>query len=188
MRDHSGLTLFFNQLERAIKAELSLPSLYMSLALPDILGQLEFGGPNGNAYSQWWEARMHPTTTRRISGREAWKLRNALFHHLGGSHERDRSTNIVFSFPELSMASFHLVDLKKGEDDVLIVHSILLATEIMKAAEAWLDNPPLDINQGLVDGMILIDREVMEPLGSGINLISFRKRSDGECLELSMSS
>jgi hypothetical protein len=183
----SGLRLYLDQLDNCIKARLSIPCLFLSLPIPEILGHIDYNGNNRKVYYEWWENNIPLHLKGRISGYELLKIRNSFFHHFGANNISESSINVAFSFSELSPVELHFVDIKVGGADFIVISPQILARDIHSAASAWLESrPKLDDQDHLTQRMLRVNYAAMEPLAKGVPLVTFRTHPEGQCTEWSV--
>ncbi|MFA6155479.1 hypothetical protein [Mesorhizobium sp.] len=183
---HSGLKLYLDQLAAVIAAKLSIPALMMSLPLPEALGRLEFRRKNSDVFTSWWDRYMPPMYQTRLPGAKARKLRNDLIHNFGGTDETDKTSDLAFSFPELSMVEFHGVELDVGGRNVHVLSALRVASDIQAAAMSWMEAPPIGFDILRMNRMLKINFNLLEPIGSGIPLMTMRNVPEGQCNSLSI--
>ena len=185
---HSGLKLYLDQLDSVVRSRLSIPALFMSLPLPEILGRLEFKRRSTDVFTDWWNTHMPQIYRERFPGAKAKKLRNDLIHNFGGTDQTDKTTDLAFSFPELSIAEFHFVDVKIGTGNLQVLSAIGVAEDIRRAAEKWMMDPPVSYDLSRMNRMLRINFQLLEPVASGLPLITMREAREGECVELSVTA
>lgn len=188
VQQHSGLKLYLNQISAVVEARLSIPALFMSLPLPEILGRLEFQRRSTDVFVDWWDRHMPEIYQTRFPGSKAKKLRNDLVHNFGGTDKTDSSSDLAFSFPELSKIELHFVDLTFDDGNVQVLSSIAVANDICQAAEKWMMTPPVSFDQDRMNRMLRINFGILEPVASGVPLITMRLPRESECLGLSVRS
>jgi hypothetical protein len=131
----SGFEIYLSQLEVCCRNKLSIPSLFMALPIPDIGGSVDGEGNHEKRYVRWANKCCG---FDKDYARTLYHLRCDLLHGFGSTNNRAIRKRLIFTFPELSeRLRLHSVTVQSGEQQAIVLDSILLSEHICKAARSW---------------------------------------------------
>jgi hypothetical protein len=132
----SGFEIYLAQLEACCKSKLSIPSLFMSLPLPDIGGSVDFDGNHEARYILW--ATTHCGFEKEYA-RTLYHLRCDLLHNFGAADRKSKRKRLIFTFPELpGTLRLHSVTLQSSDgQQAIALDSVLLSEHIFESAKVW---------------------------------------------------
>lgn len=119
--EKNSIKLLISEIKSALNNKLYLAALTMSLIIPDILGQLEYGIKDNLYYSKWFDKYVrnimgltvneikqsfsdNDVNENRFDGEKCYKLRCSLFHRVATDIEK--RTNITEFVIQLSDEPF----------------------------------------------------------------------------------
>jgi hypothetical protein len=135
-------------IRKAIDAENWYAALFISLALPDICGSIEYPKKSSSQrYEEWFKKYLGTKYGTTFTADECWLLRCSCFHSGRDDNEKAPNDGIVFLAP-LKGALFHLHRLRAEKGwvrEVIALQVDIFCEDICLSVEKWLDDVKDDV-------------------------------------------
>jgi hypothetical protein len=144
----------------------------MALPLPDIAGSAEFSGTHERVYVLWAEkyCKFEASYARSL-----YRIRCDLLHSLGAKPKGAQRQRFIFTFPEYhGPLRVHSITMKSGNEEAVVLDSILLSEHICNAAKAWYSEVQSDLDkQFKIKQMLRIYPNGIAPFIVGQPIVGF---------------
>lgn len=132
---------YISAVRKALEENNWYAALFISLALPDICGSLQY--PNkrsGERYREWFDKYLGNTYESKFTSNECWLLRCSYFHQGRDDNEKATNDGIVFLAPTED-AHFHLHRItlqKEWTREIIVLQVDVFCEHICQGVEMWL--------------------------------------------------
>lgn len=147
------------ELKKCLKDGNNYSTLFLTLALPDICGAIEYGDIGvGKRYAKWLDEYAKDELSF-LSGEELYLIRCSVLHQAISSHTKLKYSYIEFQ-PLNQPIIFHLCTAQRfGEEGVILNLNIgMTAKSIIRSCEKWMGTTKNDYSKVMkqsYDGMLV---------------------------------
>jgi len=143
------LDTIFDEIERALEADLAYAAVVAALTLPDICYALSTakGVSSKAGYAEWYD-KNYPDYAEHLSGEEVYKLRCGVLHQGIVGRGDMKFEKIYFSLGKINVTSVMTGNVINGEQlpDLIGISAYGFCLGMIKAARTWYASNATDPN------------------------------------------